>query len=625
MTPEHERFPLRSLARSRFSCLFLSLLLILLAGNRSSAQSAGSSSLTITPGTLALGVGEDYTLWAIDGSGRPVTGAEWTISTPIAGLHVVTGEVYLEAKTPGRAILTATQGGQSASATIAVLPGQTLPPGTVRWSLPPTPGFETLMVFQAFPSNGSSVAFHSIEWSKSSSAIVRALSSTGQQLWMTHLSSTASPLTLKQHLPPFARTFFNGEVVTSLRQILTGDPSLFASFEHPELNAPGLPLDGSSILSRASPDDFGGLLLLERGRFRDSLSDLDAGDGHESWRYRSDGRLSKNWSVNRQGDVAIVEYLSQPVSSALLVLNGKTGEVRFRIPFPVSSTIINGFKCSNSNVLSNIRSSPAGSVFTSSDDNMYVQVEVHKESTDIEDCKPKQYSFDNSLLLLRVTPDGLTNWKTFQNIHADGAGGFVVQPRVFAGESIPDGFGGVLAAWTYFFPGSKNGEKPRFQARLSRIGPSGQRDFTLPMPFWTPGITTPFEQNMILGEGNPLYATNGPLLLRFDTEAGELSWVRHPPNGEVRLQHATAGGGLLVSNAGRLTYFDAKGNGVDIAWTVPTTVLEDVGLAQSDPFDHSPAAPLLLRDVQFCWAGDFIAVEDGAPNGRGALVFFVAQ
>jgi outer membrane protein assembly factor BamB len=625
MTPEHGRFPLCSPARWRFSCVFLSLLLILLAANGSSAQSAGPSSLTITPGNLVLGVGEDYALWAIDATGRPVSGAEWTISAPIAGLHVVKGEVFLDAKTSGRAILTATQDGQSASATISVLPGQTLPPGTVRWSLPPTPGFETLMVFQAFASNGSSVAFHSIEWSKSSNAIVRAFRSTGQQLWMTHLSSTASPLTLKQHLPPYARTFFNGEVVTNLRQILTGDPSLFASFDHPELNAPGLPLDGSSNLLRGSPDDYGGLLLLERGRFRDSLGDLDASDGHESWRYRSDGRLSKNWSVNRQGDVAIVEYLPQPVSSALIVLNGKTGEVRFRIPFPLSSTIINGFKCSNSNVLSNLRSSPAGSVFTSNDDNMYVQVEVHKESTDILDCKPKQYSFDNSLLLLQVTPDGLTNWKTFQNIHADGAGGFVVQPRVFAGESIPDGFGGVLAAWTYFFPGSKSGEKPRFQTRLSRIGPSGQRDFTLPMPFWTPGITTPFEQNMILGEGNPLYATNGPLLLRFDTESGELIWVRHPPTGEVRLRHATAGGGLLVSNAGRLTYFDAKGNGVDIAWTVPTTVLEDVGLAQSNLFDHSPAAPLLLRDVQFCWAGDFIAVEDGAPNGRGALVFFVAQ
>jgi len=54
---------------------------------------------------------------------------------------------------------------------------------------------------------------------------------------------------------------------------------------------------------------------------------------------------------------------------------------------------------------------------------------------------------------------------------------------------------------------------------------------------------------MILGEGNALYATNGPILLRFDTQAGELSWARHPPTGGVKLQHSTAGGGLLVSNA----------------------------------------------------------------------------
>jgi hypothetical protein len=44
--------------------------------------------------------------------------------------------------------------------------------------------------------------------------------------------------------------------------------------------------------------------------------------------------------------------------------------------------------------------------------------------------------------------------------------------------------------------------------------------------------------------------------------------VRHLPTGEVKLDHATAGGGgLLVSNAGRFVYFDTQGNGVPIAWT----------------------------------------------------------
>src|SRR6266850_788891 len=213
MTPADGRIVARFLPRLCFSSVLLSLLLSILFGaNIASAQSAGPPPLIVTPSTLVLLVGEDYGLSAVDAIGRPVSGAEWTISSPIASLHVVDGEVYLDAKTPGRATLTATLGGQSASAALSVLTGPALPPGTVRWTLQPTPGYEALMVFQAFPSNGSSVAFHCIEWSKSSTAIVRALSSTGQQLWMTHLSSSASPQTLKQHLPPFARTFFNGEV-----------------------------------------------------------------------------------------------------------------------------------------------------------------------------------------------------------------------------------------------------------------------------------------------------------------------------------------------------------------------------------------------------------------------------
>ena len=608
------------------SFVLLSLLLGILLGTKiASAQSVNPSSLLVTPSTLVLLVGEDYTLSAVDATGRPVSGAEWALSTPIADLHVENGEAHLNALSAGRATLTASFDGQSASATVSILSGPALPPATVRWSLEPTLGYETLKVLQAHLSVDSPVAFYSIEGSKSSTAIIRALQVLGQQVWMTHLSSSASPLTFKQDLFPYGQTVLNGEPFGNIRQLLIGSNGFVATTGRPGLSAPGLPADGNSILLRGSSDRFGGLLLLERGRFRDSFLDLRAADGTESWRYRSPGRLSKNWTVNQSGDVGIVETLTKPLSAALLVLNGKTGEVRYRIPFPVSSSTINGFKCTNTNILSNLRPSPAGSVFTSEDGNMYLQVETHVESLDMDNCKDKQYVVDNSLALLRVTPTGETEWKTFQHIHSDSAGSFVPQPRVFAGESIPDGFGGVLAAWTYAFPGVVGGQKPYLEARLTRISPSGQRDFTLPMPFWSEGLVGLFDQNMILGEGNALYATNGPILLRFDIQAGELSWARHPPTGEVRLQHSTSGGGLLISNVGRLVYFDANGNGIDLPWTVPTTVLGDIGLAQSDLFNHSPTAPLLLRDAQLCWTGNFVAVEDGPPNGRGALVFFVVQ
>jgi hypothetical protein len=256
---------------------------------------------------------------------------------------------------------------------------------------------------------------------------------------------------------------------------------------------------------------------------------------------------------------------------------------------------------------------------------MYMQAEVHVESQTSEKCKEKQYSFDNSLSLLRVTPDGETEWKTFQRVHADGEGSFHVQNRLFPGESIPDGFGGVLAAWTLFDPHHDKDKPLNTQARLSRISATAQSDFTLPFVYWTPGVSSFFDSAMVLGEGNFLYATNGAAVARFDTQAGELKWARRAPAGSVKLQHSTTGGGLLVASGGRLVYLDTNGNGAEFPWTVTVLNPQDIGLVQTDPFNHTPLPPLSLREVQFTWLNGFIAVEDGAPYGKGALIYFKPQ
>jgi hypothetical protein len=612
--------------------LVMFLLALFFAGSPSpsvsAAQSPDSSYFAVTPSAATISLGEEASFSAIDSSGRPVSNVQWSINPPLADVRVENGEGTITAKQSGRVTITAKAGSKTASASLSILPGTTLPAATVKWSVEPLPGFATLEVRQAVPNSDPEVVFYSIEWSKSSNAIVRAFRDSGQQVWMSQLSSTASPVTLKQQLPPAGVLLWNQRVINTFRELFPDDDLHFPPNSSAEPSTFGLPADGKSILLRDSGDDSGGLLLLERGRFRDSLVDLSHSDGSEAWRYHSEGRLSKNWTVNHSGDVALVETLNQPPYSALLVLDGKNGTVRLKVPFPDSSTTINGFRCKDPmyNVLKNIRQSLSGSVFTSTDHNMYIQVETHIESTDNENCKPKQYSFDDSLALLRVTPDGQSEWKTFQHVHADGDGGFHVQPRLAAGESIPDGFGGVLAAWTYIDPHSKPGEPLHTEARLTRISDSTQRDFILPMPYWTPGINSFFAENMILGEGNPLYATNGTLLVRFDTEVGEVNWVRNPPTGSIKLGHSTRGGGLLLANAGRLHYFDAKGNGLDILWTVAVSNPEDIGLVQSDPFDGTPLGPLQLRDVQLTWAGgNLIAVEDGSPYGHGSLLMFIGR
>jgi Bacterial Ig-like domain (group 2) len=588
-------------------------------------QANGMSTLVVTPSTTVLLVGNTSALSAVDETGKPVSNVRWSISQPVANLQEENGEVFVQGRQAGRATLTATANHQSATAEISVVEGLKLAPATVRWSLQPMPGFETLLVVQAFPT-GDGPAFYSVEWSKSQNSIVRALRQSGQQMWMAHLASSGSPATLKHMLLPSGLLFENETLVSDHSMFIIGEKSVFVGNNPANPDSLGLPADGKSMLLRATGDAAGGMIFLERGRFHDSLVDLNPADGSELWRYRSLGRLAKNWTANWNMDVGIVETLTNPASSALLILNARTGQTRFRIPFPESTSTVDGFRCAapQRTILKSVRPSPAGSVFTSDDGNIYAQVETLVESLLVEGCKGRQFSYDNTLLLLSVTPEGETEWKIFQHIHAAGEGDFIAQPGVFAGETIPDGFGGVLAAWTYLSPDASGGQI-RSEARVSRVGPSGQQDFTLPMPYWSKGLNTPFDANMILGEGNVLYAINGLELVRLDTELGEVNWVRRPPAGEVKLDHATVGGGLLVSNGGRLVYIDAHGNGAPIAWTVPVGNPEDIGLAQADLLENRPLEPLPLREAQYCWAGNFIAVEDGAPYGRGTLLYFIAQ
>jgi len=77
--------------------------------------------------------------------------------------------------------------------------------------------------------------------------------------------------------------------------------------------------------------------------------------------------------------------------------------------------------------------------------------------------------------------------------------------------------------------------------------------------------------------------------------------------------------GALSSPTPVSSYFDAPGNGQPFPATVEVSNPNDIGLAQFDPFDHTPSVPLQLRSVSFYGGGRFLGVEDGAPDGRGTI------
>jgi hypothetical protein len=580
--------------------------------------------LRITPSTLVVGLDESGQLNVVDDSGRPVEGAVWSLDNAIADLVPMGDSVEIQANHTGRAILTASVGAASTSSVISIVERSKITQTTVLWSVDPWPGYESLLARQTRLAAGGP-DFIDVEWSKTAPLIVRGLLEDGRQIWMAHLQATGSPETIKRKsLSPVGKTVTEHGTPVNIDQMLLLEGDVVAALRNsPQSKAKELPAAGHPIFVHECGDDYGGLLYLERASSSDSLVDLGSG-GSEMWRYQSAGRLRDSWTVNYNGDVGIVETLQDPPSSSLLVVNGQTGEIRFRFPIPTSSTTLNGVKCITGATLKNTRPSQDGSPFTNTDGNIYLQIAIHNEQKSAS-CPNESYSFENKLELLSVTPDGEATWRMFQEIHADAAGPFVVPPRVFAGESIPDGFGGVLAAWTYFFPGNREGEKSHYEARLSRLGPDDQHDYVLPMPGWNSDPTSVFDENMILGENNVLFATDSHSVLSFDVAKGSFNWIRHLPGPKVALQYATASGGFVVSNIGRLGYIAGDGGGLLLPWTVEISDLaEGVGLVQTDLFDESPAAPLALRTVDILPPGRDLVVEEGESYGRGRVMLIFA-
>jgi hypothetical protein len=163
----NSRMPAPLSVRRAIFAIGVSLGTVLLpAANRALAgpRSESLSGLLITPSAVVLLAGETSSLSAIDGTGRPVANVHWSISPPIADLREENGAVFLEGKQPGRAVLTASAGTRDATAVVSVVAGSKLPPGTVRWSLQPLPGFQTLMVMPAVPTGDAPrVLFHRVE------------------------------------------------------------------------------------------------------------------------------------------------------------------------------------------------------------------------------------------------------------------------------------------------------------------------------------------------------------------------------------------------------------------------------------------------------------------------------
>jgi hypothetical protein len=114
------------------------------AGNAMSAgvtlmRSGTATALRITPATRTLLVDEVADLTVVDDFGMPASSATWSSSDVSVATVDATGRVTAVAE--GTATVTANAGILSATASVTVVSGTSLPAGTSRWGMPSASGF----------------------------------------------------------------------------------------------------------------------------------------------------------------------------------------------------------------------------------------------------------------------------------------------------------------------------------------------------------------------------------------------------------------------------------------------------------------------------------------------------
>jgi IPT/TIG domain len=253
-----------------------------------------ANSISISPPTMSMLVGDSRQISVVDDFGRVLTPDSLTVADPTIAQISTDGTQTLTGLLAGSTTVTATyQGLTSPAAVVTVTSGTSLTPGTVRWEVPPAPGFTTTNIVQALPAQNMP-AFYSIEQEANpdlgiTTTLVRALSVDGGTLWVTKVAGTDDAAN-----PAFA--VHNGG------------------------------------------DAFGGVLVqVEQytsspNATYSTIIRYDGATGQESWRYSSPGKLKYDWAVRSDGMIFVVEENDSANEATLLGIDGATGLARTRVP-----------------------------------------------------------------------------------------------------------------------------------------------------------------------------------------------------------------------------------------------------------------------------------------------------
>jgi hypothetical protein len=358
------------------------------------------TAIFITPTMASLLPGQTSTVKLVGDIGQLVTGAKWAISDSSVASITPSDPPQLTALAPGAATLTASFSGLSASMTVNVFSGTTLPVGTPIWSVDPTPGNTVMQMIRGNPVNPGDPDIFAIERPNT----LRAFTADGQQLWTILLDLTTQPFASQSATvstaAPFAATTTANRTLTAqpaaiaqtapsildttslpdpaepamAQMALQFDPMRRFLLRHPEmagkiaLSSPAALTSNTlapqtaaasiiedDFLDLSIPDNNGGTVSVIT-RFlspadhskpvvlRGSLVRIDNATQQPSWRYDSPGEILAPIAIAPDNTVyaeeQIVGQCCSFATTGVLAFDGVTGQQKFNLPLPVGHSNI---------------------------------------------------------------------------------------------------------------------------------------------------------------------------------------------------------------------------------------------------------------------------------------------
>jgi hypothetical protein len=371
------------------------------AGNSSSTgvqvhRVGTASSIIVVPSQLTMHVGQIHSPQVVDNFGRTISDVTWEVDGPPV-VSFGDDTTTLVAEVPGITTVRAKSGALTASMDVRVMPGESLPEFTDRWTVGHLPGYR---------------------------------------------ESTPPDFIVTAHLTEYA------PMVLSFEHEMAGPGVMLRAIDSlPRqlwIEAPAMS-PRERIGEQLSGDHVGGGLFRVDTTDGRSHSLIRVGRPEQGtlWRYTPDGRLADGFSAGYDGIVEIVETTADGYP-ALVLIDGMTGSAKSRIPVPRSSVTSLNAGCVSGADSTADRPAEVGGPTVLLPDTVNLAFSTTRDVEDALPCGKGTVRRQRTIHQMQVSPDGQVTYRTiYEYPPMSGDPIEIALSRV-----LPDGHGGQLVAWS---------------------------------------------------------------------------------------------------------------------------------------------------------------------------------